>query len=130
MFSFRTNQCKNPSPADLPFQTNQARNRTTRTSLSPQLWQPGGKHIQSPSHHWLHVSTPPIWQPTHSLFNMATKENQLHHLFQNNQFISFNTLTRMCGVEKEHQHDQQLESSQTLTQLVKSKMNITHYNCL
>ena len=75
---------------------NQSRNRTTtRISPSPQLRQPGGKHKKSPSHKtqcfgiiWISSYTTHL----HLLFIMATKITQLHHLFQNNQITSLNTL--------------------------------------
>ena len=74
---------------------NQSRNRTTtKISLSPQLWQLGGKHIKSPSHitQWFGI----IWIFSHTTptfnFHHGNEKKITYHLFQNNQITSFNTL--------------------------------------
>lgn len=124
------NQCKTTSIADLPFLPQSIKkldycknttisstltacwktNKITKSSLAPCRYTPIWHNPDIQLH-----NTPvyfPSWQQkgiTH-----------LHHLFQNNQFISFNTLIQKYGVGRDHfLHYQQLKF------IIKSKINIT-----
>ena len=125
------NQCKTTSLTDIPFlpqsikKQDYYKNITISSTLT--AWWKAHKITKSSL---APCRFTPIWyNPDFQLYNTSVHFpswhqkgiTHLHHLFENNQFISFNTLIQRYGVGR----DQFLQYQQ-LKSIIKSKINITN----